>query len=329
MVSAAPTNQTTNAVSPKPPAKKGKKSNNKSVKKKNTYPQLKTVPLVPGTAEVVASNVNVRGQAKLKSEVITRVTKGQQVTVLEEIVRNNSGPEEPSAWAKILLPPNAHVWVSSAFIDPTNHTVKPKRLNLRSGAGENYSVLGRLEQGAEVKELNTKGTWTEIEAPTNTFAFIAAQYLRQEAPAIPTTNIAAAPTEPPAPPTTVTEPPTVTTTPGAPTLPTPAEPVANPPAATNPPTATTAAPEIEEPAPLRIVQHEGVVRGITSIQAPTHFALISPENGKTINYLYTTSPELDLRRYKGLHIIVTGEEGLDERWKNTPVITIQRIQVVD
>ena len=68
-------------------------------------PRCRTVPLVAGPAVVVASNVNVRGQAKLKSEVVTRVTKGQQVTVLEEIVRNNSGPEEPSAWAKILLPP--------------------------------------------------------------------------------------------------------------------------------------------------------------------------------------------------------------------------------
>ena len=47
------------------------------------------------------------------------------------------------------------------------------------------------------------------------------------------------------------------------------------------------------------------------------------------NLRAATSTNLDLSRYKGLHIIVTGEEGLDERWKNTPVITIQRIQVLD
>jgi len=46
--------------------------------------------------------------------------------------------------------------------------------------------------------------------------------------------------------------------------------------------------------------------------------LISPDNHKAINYLYTKSPDLDLSRYKGLRIVVTGEEGLDERWKNTP-----------
>ena len=88
-------------------------------------------------------------------------------------------------------------------------------------------------------------------------------------------------------------------------------------------------PEVEEPPPPRIVQREGIVRGMTSIQAPSGFVLISPENGRNIDYLYTTSQELDLRRYKGLRIIVTGEESLDERWGNTPVLTIQRIQVVE
>ena len=113
----------------------------------------------------MASNVNVRGQAKLKSEVVTRITKGQSVTVLEEIVRNNSGPDEPSAWAKIVLPPGAHVWVNTAFIDASNQTVMPKKLNLRSGPGENYSVIGRLQRGDAVKAVTTKGDWTEIEPP--------------------------------------------------------------------------------------------------------------------------------------------------------------------
>jgi hypothetical protein len=85
----------------------------------------------------------------------------------------------------------------------------------------------------------------------------------------------------------------------------------------------------EEPPPPRIVQREGIVRGMTSIQAPSRFVLISPQDGRDIDYLFTASKDLDLRRYKGLHIIVTGEEGLDERWPNTPVLTIQKIQVLE
>ena len=80
--------------------------------------------------------------------------------------------------------------------------------------------------------------------------------------------------------------------------------------------------------PPRIVDREGIVRGTISIQAPTRYELISPDNQQTINYLYTTATNLDLSRYKGMRIIVTGEEGLDERWKNTPIITIRRIQVL-
>ena len=77
------------------------------------------------------------------------------------------------------------------------------------------------------------------------------------------------------------------------------------------------------------MEREGIVRGTFSVQAPTRFELISPDNGRAINYLYTPSTNVDLSRYKGLHIVVTGEEGLDERWKNTPVITIQKIQVIE
>jgi uncharacterized protein YgiM (DUF1202 family) len=349
----APTTVKTNA----PAAKAGKKKAGKKkavAKKKAPAPVLKTVPLVPGPATVVASNVNVRGQAKLKSEVVTRVTKGQSVTVIEEIVRNNSGPDEPSAWAKIVLPPNAHVWVNTSFIDGTNQTVKPKKLNLRSGPSENYSVVGLLHAGDAVKPVTTKGDWTQIEPPVNAYGFMAAQYLSQEAPvtvaAIP--PVAPKATEAPAvPPPTTTPPPTmppptepaptpatVAATPPvapppteAPAVPPPTEMPAptETPAVTNAIAATPPEPEVEEPPPPRIVQREGIVRGMTSIQAPSRFALISSENGKNIDYLYTTSEELDLRRYKGLRIIVTGEEGLDERWGNTPVLTIQKIQIVE
>ena len=118
-----------------------------------------------------------------------------------------------------------------------------------------------------------------------------------------TPGVAPAPTEPPASPET------------------PAPPAVGP--------APEPAPVVEEPPPPRIISHEGIVRDSLSIQAPTRYTLISQDNHKIINYLYTPTTSLDLSRYKGLHIIVTGEEGLDERWKNTPVITIQKLQVID
>jgi uncharacterized protein YgiM (DUF1202 family) len=327
----APASAKTNAPAAKAakksaPKKKAAKAPEKkaAAKKKEAVPELKTVPLVPGPAMVVASNVNVRGQAKLKSEVVTRVTKGQTVTVIEEIVRNNSGPEEPSAWAKVTLPPNGHVWINTSFIDASNQTVKPRKLNLRSGAGENYSIIGSLQRGDAVKPITTKGDWTEIEPPAGAYAFVAAQYLKQE-PAAPPAPPPAPPEPAPTPTTVAAVPPVAPPPTEAPVVPPPAE----MPAVTNVPPPVPDEPVVEEPPPPRIVQREGLVRGMTSIQAPSRFVLISPENGKDIDYLHTTSTNLDLRRYKGLRIIVTGEEALDERWGNTPVLTIQKIQVVE
>ena len=333
----------TNAPASQPGKKKTTSKKKAAPKKKVAGADLKTVPLVAGPAVVGASNVNVRGQAKLKSEVVGRLTKGQQVTVLEEITLNNSGPEEPSAWAKILLPPDLHVWVNTAFIDATNKTVLPRRLNLRAGAGENYSVLGRLERGAPVKEVGTKGAWTELEAPTNAYAFVAAQYLKQPAPGETPAAVAlaetpagtnASPAVPPPAATTVAEAaPIVAATTETPA--TPAPPAAEPSAVTNATAeslATTNEPPAaaaDEPPPKRIVDREGIVRGTLSIQAPTKFELYSPETRRTIDWLYTPSPNLDLRRYKGLRIVVTGEESIEERWGNTPVITIQKIQVLE
>lgn len=321
--------------------------------------ELRSTPLRPGPATVVARNVNVRGRPGLKGEVVARVTKGDQVTVLEETTLAHSAADEPSAWAKIVLPPSAHVWVHSEFIK--DNTVVPKRLNLRGGPGENFSVLGTVERGDTVKVLRTQKEWSEIEPPAHAYAFIAAQFLEQTGtapgtavaattPSMPDTrpvevpvvtptvssNAAAVDAQVPETPvtaSTVTEGPDVKAATSVPEVPKPAVPAE---VAADSATATwsttnevSQAPEPEPtPALPRIVQREGVVRGTISIQAPTRYELWSPESGKIVNYLYNTAAALDLARYKGMRIVVTGEEALDERWRNTPVITIQKIVVV-
>ncbi|MGD0350502.1 MAG: SH3 domain-containing protein [Verrucomicrobiota bacterium] len=296
-----------------------------------------TVVLVPGTAEVNAGNVNVRGQASFKGEVITRLHPGDSVTVLEQINLQKHRPDEPAQWAKIAYPKNANVWVNAKYIDADTKTVKPKKLNLRAGPGENYSVVGLIERGTPVSEISNKGEWVEIEPPANTYAFVAAMYLKQEVPAVataaPPVETAPAPAPPPAEtmpapaPAPVTEAQPVTTTPA----PAPAAPETNPaPAAAagmNPP-AVPAEQAPPSPPPPRVATHEGFVRHATSVIAPTAYELYDPGTGTIINYLYTPTTNLDLSRYNGLQIVVTGEEGLAERWKDTPVLTIQRIYVI-
>jgi hypothetical protein len=240
------------------------------------------VALVPGPAQVAVKSLTARGQAGLKGEVVSHLKQGETVTVLSQINLDKHKANEPAQWAQIAFPASAHVWVFAKFIDKANNTVLTKKLNMRGGPGENYSVLGTLEHGASVNVIRTKGEWLEIEPPANAYAFVAAMYLSQTAPApqpAPAQQPAAAPAAP-------------------------AQPVD------------------------RVVAHEGVVGEVLSPVAPTAYKLYDPTTYQTIDYLYTTAPDLDLSRYVNMRIIVTGVEGIDPRWKDSPLIAIQSIQVV-
>jgi len=292
------------------------------------------VALVPGQAEVGANNINVRGQASLKGEVITRLARGDAVTVLEQINLPKHKASEPAQWAKIAYPTNASVWVNAKYIDAANKTVLPKKLNLRAGPGENYSIVGLVERGTPVSEILNKGKWMQIEPPTNAYAFVAAMYLKQEALAAAPAN-AAPPVETapaPAPAATMPAPAPTPVAEAQPVVTVPANPPVAPETAAAPAVAVetnaAAAPGEQVPPPPRIVTHEGYVRHVTSVIAPTAYELYDPNTFTTVNYLYTTTTNLDLSRYNGLRITVTGEEGLAARWNDTPVLTIHRILVV-
>jgi uncharacterized protein YgiM (DUF1202 family) len=329
------------------PAKKAAPTKpKKAVVHKRAVLKEPTVSLMPGAAEVAAENLNVRGQAGLHGEAIAHLKKGEIVAVMSQINLDKHQVGEPAQWAKIALPATTHVWIHTSFINAATKTVEPKKLNLRAGPGENFSVLGVVEHGTPVKEITTKGAWTEIAPPESACGFVAAMYLKQ----VSSGSLAA--NTPPSSETEVvpaSEPlamsmpaPTPTPVPDAEPIKTaPTNPEAAAPAAASTATAATsgAAPEVVDPnaativdtnpPPPRIVTHEGVVRHVDSVIAPTSYVLYDPATGTQINYLYSKAPDLTVSRYDGMRIIVTGEEGMEKRWKNTPVLTIQRIVVLD
>jgi uncharacterized protein YgiM (DUF1202 family) len=370
------------APAPKPkPAKSAKSTGSKTAKKPATKTTKSTdsartesKPLTPGPAVVKEKNVNVRGQAAINSEVIAHLKRGDHVVVIEEVTKKAKN-DEPSRWAKIALPQTSAVWVHASFLD-ANGVVTSKNLNLRSGPGENFSVVGHLSKGGTVKEVERKGDWVHVEPPSDAYAFVAAHLIANEAaPAIAATETPrpptlAATTPTPAPVTPTPAPDTTTTTPPAPVVATPPAPITPTPIAETPapatpavvgaeaagtpppvaPPAPTPTPEIagvkpipapEFPSPVfapkveaededvkRVVTREGIVVRSVSIQAPTYFVLENLSNHKTINYLYSPSTNLVLKNVQGKRIIVTGEEMLDERWPNTPVIAIDKLETV-
>jgi len=294
----------------------------------------------PEPAVAMSKNVNVRGQANINSEIVTHLKRGELVTVLDEISLKSPKTDEPAKWAKIALPAGTPVWVNAHFVDKSTMTVKANRLRVRSGPGENYSTLGMIDKGAALKELETKGDWIKIESPAGAYAFVAAHLLSRNpadvGPVLAKANAAATPAPPVVstpPPATVVEaqPPVVTTPVETTPAPPPVVATAPPLILTTPPgavTPTVPPPVADEPPPKRIVTREGIVRGSASIQAPTYFVLKSLDNNRTINYLHSATTNIIVKEYLYQRILVTGEELLDERWPNVPVIDIETIQTV-
>ena len=179
----------TNAPAPKPKAPAAPKKINAATKPVTkdapmAVKKSEAVPLLaPEPAVARQNHINIRGQASINSEVIAHLKKGDRVTAQEEITLHKPKTDEPAKWLRVSLPTNVAVWVHATFIDPATKTVVPKKLNLRAGPGENYSVLGRLEKGAAVRDLETKGDWMKIEAPTNVFGFVASHLMQRAAAA--------------------------------------------------------------------------------------------------------------------------------------------------
>jgi len=279
------------------------------------------------SAVVKKDRVNVRAQASQGSEVITQLKKGESVTVVDEVTPKKRKRGEPAKWAKIQLPSNTPVRVFAPYIDTTNHTVNTKRLNLRAGPGEKYSVIGRIDRGTPVKEIRTDGQWMEIEAPAKAYAFVAAQFLDvNAAPATPEIAVNATTNTVPAEPLPAVETVKPESKPAvAVETPPPAQPT--PPPAT-PVTEPVPAAPADAPPPKRLVSREGTVVVSRSIQAPTAYALESLESHRTVNYLHSESEDVNLRKFAGKKVIVSGEELIDQRWVNTPIVEVESIQVV-
>ena len=322
--------KTNSPAKPKAPAKKVvvKKPAPKAAVKAEPAPEP---VLNPEAATAKQDNVNIRGQASIGSEVITHLKKGEPVTVLEAITLKKPKADEPAHWYRIALPPHVSVWVHSSYVDTNTATIKARKLNLRGGPGENYSIVGHLQKGDTVKPLDAKDEWLKIATPTNAFGFVAS-HLLERAPmtiaAVPVTPVTTKPEIAAVPVTNETVPTNTTpvvgeTTPVAPVT-------AAAPTNTPPPVAPLVAPVVEAPIEKvkKIVSREGFLKGSVSIQAPSYFELRALDTGKTINYVFSSSTNLVLKQYKGQRVVVTGEELLDERWQHTPVIIVDAIEMV-
>lgn len=126
---------------------------------------------------VQGDRINVRSQPSVDAEILATLKGGQEVEVLGEV----SGSEPGETWSRVAMPHQVTVWVLGQLVNSKTGVVRSKELHFRAGPGRNYSVLGTLKSGDQVKVLREFDGWLQIEPPSGSVAFVASRLLASPA----------------------------------------------------------------------------------------------------------------------------------------------------
>ena len=119
-----------------------------------------SLPLTAATVGKVSTNstgLNVRSGAGTGYSIVSSAPKNTYLTI----------ESEKDGWLKVRYGENNYGWVSDDYItdvpSKTRYvTTTYGKLNVRSGASKNYSVLTRLPKGTEVLVISESGGWSKI-----------------------------------------------------------------------------------------------------------------------------------------------------------------------
>ena len=136
-------------------------------------------------ATVNATSLNVRKGAGTSYSVITKLSKGTIVDVLES---------SSNGWKKVKTSGGTIGWVSGSYLTTTSSnqpstdnstsqtsykaTVNTDSLNMRKGAGTSYSIITKLSRGTVVDVLESASNgWKKIKTSGGTTGWVSGSYL--------------------------------------------------------------------------------------------------------------------------------------------------------
>lgn len=257
-------------------------------------------------ATVQRERSNVRARPIITSEVVAQLHKGDVVEVLEH--KTAPGKDKPMEWLRIPLPATAKCFVAAKLV--SDGVASVDALNVRCGPGTQYRDIGKLAKGERVEVLKTVGEWLEIKPTPNCTGWIAAELVEIQA-----TAPATAPALPPLPPPAIQ-----------------AE-VTTPPVAVSPqPIPAAPAIQVVDTDPdvrVAYVVKDGVLKAAKDpANTPGSHQLMTPEkNGLQHVICYVNAPQLNLGRYEGKLVRVSG----NQRWHKGdryPLIVAERVDMV-
>lgn len=149
-----------------------KLNNGIAVANPNTGNEATSLKAVSGV--VTADALNVRSAGNTSSSVLGTLYKGDNITIVESV----------NGWHKINFN-NKVGWVYGEFIETKKSiesnsnkvgTINADSLNIRSGAGTSYSILGSLKGGAKIDIINSTNGWFQINC-NGTTGYVSGEYV--------------------------------------------------------------------------------------------------------------------------------------------------------
>lgn len=126
----------------------------------------------PAKGKVNVDRLNVRARPGTTYEVVAKVVRGQEVTVVGE----------HGEWLEILPPEGTDAWCSSRYIGPDGR-ITGNNVRVRSGPGVVFSVFSTLDKGTTVQRIGEPaGEWQKISAPQSATVWIHGQFVDPVSP---------------------------------------------------------------------------------------------------------------------------------------------------
>jgi len=134
-----------------------------------SYAQQEFFPFVGQSNE---DDINIRAGQSTSFEKLGKLKLDEQIVVVDKSY----------SWYKIRLPQHAKGFVSSEYVTLINSTVgeiSGKRVNVRAGAGTNFSVLGQFDKGDRVAIIkHTDDEWYQIQPHSDMYGWVAEKFIK-------------------------------------------------------------------------------------------------------------------------------------------------------
>ncbi|MFA5087453.1 MAG: SH3 domain-containing protein [Candidatus Omnitrophota bacterium] len=140
----------------------------------------------PFLGEITAKKVNVRAGQNENFEKINTLPAGEEVVVVDKSY----------SWYKIKLPLGSDAYVHSSYIKLLSNDigeVRGNRVNIRAGAGPNFSVLGQLRKGTKLRLEGKEQEWFKIEPLEGIYGWVSDQFVSFKNKEIPAARVVSAP----------------------------------------------------------------------------------------------------------------------------------------